>query len=519
MQAITRLIIKIASQPSTEELILFIADDDEIVKACLELQKQLDLNDSHNLARLETLCRSHQISLDMLSKEIHRIVAIFAPGSVNDEYTVLGLETGADPEQVKQAFRRLSIKYHPDSSGSDTSEKFIKICQAYKAIISRSGTSESTSNHQKSSSWRYKKKRGLSSRQKKKNIYLFSTLAAILFIISVIAPFIYKKKVMLHHLNNSNPMLITQAAIDEEPLTEKKAKNRDEGQETRDKQTESFVAAEDIRNKPPVPITQEFDTQNPEPAPVRAEADKRNEPPAQITLKSDIQPPKPAPVRAELENRNEPPVAIMSESEVLKPQPTVQKQKTAAQILEVKTQKAEPVIAQSEIREEPPVPVTTEPDILKLQPRARKQKVKSKIQEVKTRSPKPVKNNREPGTINPVSLNNFIHAYSAAYENKNFQQFALFFTPDALENGHSFAGQQDKYNQLFQSVDTITLDIGILSSTIEDKNIQLIGRFQINLTYPQRQPIQLKGQIFFLLTNNDQLYKVKELSYTFDKIE
>lgn len=79
----------------------------------------------------------------------------------------------------------------------------------------------------------------------------------------------------------------------------------------------------------------------------------------------------------------------------------------------------------------------------------------------------------------------------------HFRPRFRFFTPNALENGHSFAGQHDKYIKLFQSVDDINLDIGILSSSMEDQNIQLKGRFRINLTYPQAQTIQRKGQIFF----------------------
>jgi len=198
MPTLTRLIKKIASNPSTEELILFIADNDEVVEECVRLQKRLETSNSRELDDLDGLCRNHHISLEMFSREVHNIVAIFAPDAVSDEYAVLGLKDNADQKQVKDAFRKLSIKYHPDSSGSGDSDKFIEICQAYKAIISRSGSDKPTSHAGKTTSWRYTKKRRLSPQQKRRNIYLFSSLSFILLIIYLIAPYMYRKKWLLY---------------------------------------------------------------------------------------------------------------------------------------------------------------------------------------------------------------------------------------------------------------------------------------------------------------------------------
>ncbi len=84
MQAITRLIKKIASHPSTEELILFVADDDKMVKACRKLQQLMNNTDDRDIAELEVLCRSHQISLDILFREVHHILAVFSPDAVDN---------------------------------------------------------------------------------------------------------------------------------------------------------------------------------------------------------------------------------------------------------------------------------------------------------------------------------------------------------------------------------------------------------------------------------------------------
>jgi len=41
----------------------------------------------------------------------------------NDLYDVLGLKTSADPKQIKIAYYKLAMKYHPDKAGD--SEKMV----------------------------------------------------------------------------------------------------------------------------------------------------------------------------------------------------------------------------------------------------------------------------------------------------------------------------------------------------------------------------------------------------------
>ncbi len=53
-----------------------------------------------------------------------------------DFYEVLGLQKGADEKEIKSAFRKLAIKYHPDKNPGDkvAEEKFKEINEAYQVL-------------------------------------------------------------------------------------------------------------------------------------------------------------------------------------------------------------------------------------------------------------------------------------------------------------------------------------------------------------------------------------------------
>ena len=56
--------------------------------------------------------------------------------SKRDYYEILGVERGADGKDIKKAYRRLAMKYHPDRNPDDASaeEKFKEATEAYDVL-------------------------------------------------------------------------------------------------------------------------------------------------------------------------------------------------------------------------------------------------------------------------------------------------------------------------------------------------------------------------------------------------
>src|SRR5437870_4942849 len=59
-----------------------------------------------------------------------------AVGTQKDYYSVLGVDRGAKPDQIRKAYRRLARKFHPDVNPGNKSaeEKFKELSEAYEIL-------------------------------------------------------------------------------------------------------------------------------------------------------------------------------------------------------------------------------------------------------------------------------------------------------------------------------------------------------------------------------------------------
>lgn len=55
--------------------------------------------------------------------------------NIADCHQILGIQVGASQKEIKNAYRRLSLKYHPDrNKGDKNEERFKKIIEAYQQL-------------------------------------------------------------------------------------------------------------------------------------------------------------------------------------------------------------------------------------------------------------------------------------------------------------------------------------------------------------------------------------------------
>ena len=59
----------------------------------------------------------------------------FHPLKRSNSYEILGIDRGADEDEIKRAFRKRALEVHPDKNGG-SHEEFIKVREAYECLIS-----------------------------------------------------------------------------------------------------------------------------------------------------------------------------------------------------------------------------------------------------------------------------------------------------------------------------------------------------------------------------------------------
>ena len=123
------------------------------IRSCMDYSQRLQLY--HYLVSLAACDGLHQREIDILETiatyiglskiEVDSIFAQFRPSN-DSNYRILEITPDATNEEVKKAYRKMAVKYHPDkvaTLGEDiqkaAEEKFKAVSQAYEAICRERG--------------------------------------------------------------------------------------------------------------------------------------------------------------------------------------------------------------------------------------------------------------------------------------------------------------------------------------------------------------------------------------------
>ncbi|MFH2123667.1 MAG: DnaJ domain-containing protein [Pseudomonadota bacterium] len=165
---------------------------------------------------LQQECVEHGVQYPYFLQEAARVLELFqSDDEKNDNYEILGLSPSASFAEVKSAYRKLTVLYHPDTAGNadkNTTERFIEINKAYHSLCNiKSQESIDARPVSTDHSWHYGKTERATGRINKKIILWSLALILVAVLISSLIAQIYSQKVMIAALQKSSSAFVPPA--------------------------------------------------------------------------------------------------------------------------------------------------------------------------------------------------------------------------------------------------------------------------------------------------------------------
>jgi len=113
-------------------------------------------------------------------------------------------------------------------------------------------------------------------------------------------------------------------------------------------------------------------------------------------------------------------------------------------------------------------------------------------------------------------LHIFLSKYCRTYEKKHLDQFATFFTPDAMEKGKSFTSRLDQYRRTFERVDSMNYRIELKRYAIQEGTgaIRIEGIFHARARLVESKKwLENSGPIAMELVAHGDSFQVRRLDY------
>lgn len=532
---ISRLLKQLSRNSSTENTIAFVADNGGMLQSCQRILVLCREGREEALEWLQKECIEYGVPYPYFLQEVGQIVELFqSDDEKDDSYEILGLSPSASLAEVKRAYRKLTVQYHPDTSGNadkNTTEKFIEINKAYHTISNTKNQEPDdavpiNTDH----SWHYgKTERNAGRINKKVILWMLALILGAVLICALVAQ-IYSQKVMIATLQKSGSAFVppakkslagapTVAMTFAEKMKIADTKEKDQQAARQKESAPALVAAEISSNQPEQKLAkaaiseeQEKKVALPPQEPVQAPAEE-TEVKSPVSQLAEAVKKTPAPQPPETKKEISTTKTISEAGEEKKKQtiattkniksPVLKKDDSSAQHVAVAIESKH--IAKHEEKVEPTYDTV-------------KQEIKAQI--VIEQPPVQELPQVDLSTEDDMQqrINTFLSGYCRTYGEKNFVAFSRFFEPNATENGEAFTGIIDTYTDLFKATQNIGLQIFLLKWEESPKGqILLNGRFKIDLVYQNAESVHGQGKIDFLLTNDHGQLLVQKMDYIFDQ--
>jgi hypothetical protein len=564
------LVRLIARERSVHQLLRRLVEEKKYLRLCQQIYAQV--GDPQFEAELTRTGRPYGLDAESIRHRITPILqALHLVEDSEGPWSVLGLVPGADSSEIKKAYRRLSLRYHPDHNRDDprAEEHFLKIRLAYELLsrqTSIKGAEPSLSWLEDLPSGEAGRKRGVS----RSFLWQIGLAVTILLMATVVLDWFYpalvfKEHTVPSHIQEPLPIDVPSsvARLPEKPV-QSRTTSRGEpteatqgGQEKVENRSESALLAQSTTSHPietalkhevmaARPMNEDQSRLSVQRDRHEKKAESRKVPIAPLQLAKAAPAEKPVPVikqdfsmpKAEtkiasregpLQPESRPVISTSSDEETAHAEHTLSKKTQSQESAATKPAPSQiQVLSLKQVRPAPtPKPkACTLPVKSKTIPlgssdipdhsKAAKDVLSVRTTEQLKAALAEVTPGREMSTTDLQSqLDAFLASYSLAYCSKNVVAFGEFFTPDAHENGVPIRELFPKYAQDFKHVTIRQYQIRLQSWQHTGESIQLEGSFVLSLLWTDGRVGLYHGTISMRVRSNLSSFQVERLDYRY----